>query len=387
MAHYLLEKRNAVKLSQGIYRWSFNLRNEVRPNRVIVGPCSVSTSTDQRNVVILSDTFRNSDRNTVYRGDELKPVLTVVHAQQHHKHTYTAPSTDITVAQILDLATQGHVTIWLDLHDPSFLLNAAMAPASVGESINRLISRVPGGTHTFYASGVDKVQKAALGNSYGLSQQTAAAWAYSVETSSTDNTPEFAYGTSVFLLKAPPTVSGLEVIYQSKRLHLFFYSSQIQYKDSSGSYVATGVSVLPGQDYVLEIEHTLTGTEVKLTRLADDTVQEYSGVETTPLSGTATYKISTAQSHQLGTFGSMIHMDGDAAARQLCVNYFKQLYAAASVPEVTTSYQLYDDRKTSIRMDQPSESIKNVELEFQDQAGQRIDPSDCVISLEVTPAK
>ena len=208
MAHYLLEQRNAVKVSTGIYRWSFNLRNEVRPDRVVVGPCSVSTGSDQRNIVILSDTFRKSDRNIVYRGDAQRPVLTVVHANQHHKHTYTAPSTDITVAQILDLATQGHVTIWLDLHDASFLLNGAMAPAAVGESINRLISRVPGGTHTFYASGVDKVQKPALGNSFGLSQQDGAAWAYSVETSSTDNTPEFAYGTNIFLLKAPPTVGG-----------------------------------------------------------------------------------------------------------------------------------------------------------------------------------
>ena len=157
MATYLLEKRNANKVSTGIYRWSFTLRNEVRPDRVIVGPCSVSTSSDQRNIVINSDTFRKSDRNTVYRANDLRPVLTVVYANERHKHEYTAPSTDITTTQILDLATQGHLLVWLDLHDEQYLLNDTLAPASVGDSMNRLLSRVPGGTMTFYPSGTDKV--------------------------------------------------------------------------------------------------------------------------------------------------------------------------------------------------------------------------------------
>ena len=63
MAKYVLEKSSAVKVSTGIYRWSFAHQNEIVPDRVTVGPISITTSNDQRNVVIESDTFRKSDRN------------------------------------------------------------------------------------------------------------------------------------------------------------------------------------------------------------------------------------------------------------------------------------------------------------------------------------
>ena len=393
MTSYLLELREATKVSTGVYNWSFNIRNEKRPETVTVGPCSVSTETDQRNVVILSETFRKSDRNHVLRSDLLKPVLTVVHAEQHFTHSYTAPSTAITEQQILDLVAAGDVRMWLNMHDSQYVLNNALAAASVGESVNRIITQVPGGDMQFFTSGTDKLQYAALGESFGLTAQTASAWQYAVEGTSANNIAEFGNdGLDVFFVKSPPTTSGFEVIWQSNMLRLFWYSNVIQYKDAAGAYVSTGMATLPSTDYVLEVLHNsdigpppTASTYFKLTKLSDDTFQEYTGVGTggSPGGASNAFYISTAQSHHDGVFGSMIHMRNVAASRTLVVNYFKQLYASAPVPEPVTTYQLYDTRKTEIEMDTPAETIRDVQLEFQNDQGVLFDPVDAVVHLRV----
>ena len=83
-ALYLLELRNATKGEVGEYTWSFGNRNEVRPVSVTVGPCSVTTDTDQRQVTILSDSFRNAGKTHTLRGDNLQNVLTVIHPDERY---------------------------------------------------------------------------------------------------------------------------------------------------------------------------------------------------------------------------------------------------------------------------------------------------------------
>ena len=63
MAEFILNLRDATKLETGVYQWSFGTRNEIRPDRLVVGPCSVTVGTDQREITVLSDSFRN-DRKT-----------------------------------------------------------------------------------------------------------------------------------------------------------------------------------------------------------------------------------------------------------------------------------------------------------------------------------
>ena len=89
---YLLELRNATKVDTGVYRWSFSNRNLFRATEVTVGPTSVTADTDYRNVVILSNTFRESDLPHVNRSDTLKPVLTVVYPEFRSTHAADAAS-------------------------------------------------------------------------------------------------------------------------------------------------------------------------------------------------------------------------------------------------------------------------------------------------------
>ena len=89
---YLLELRSATKVDTGVYRWSFSERNLFRPKTVTIGPCSVTSDTDLRNVVLLSNTFRNSDMPHVNRSDELKPVLSVIYPEVRTTHSPDASS-------------------------------------------------------------------------------------------------------------------------------------------------------------------------------------------------------------------------------------------------------------------------------------------------------
>ena len=48
-----------------------------------------------------------------------------------------------------------------------------------------------------------------------------------------------------------------------------------------------------------------------------------------------------------------------------------------------TTYQLYDTRKTDIEMDTPAETIRDVQLELQNDQGVLFDPVDAVVHLRV----
>ena len=79
---------------------------------------------------------------------------------------------------------------------------------------------------------------------------------------------------------------------------------------------------------------------------------------------------------------SWIHMALDATNVTRAINFLKQQYSTPASEEVT-SFQLYDPRVTTIRMDQDSEPITSITLEFLDQSRAKIDPEDMLINLEI----
>ena len=83
---YLLELRDAQKIDTGVYRWSFSQQNLFRADTITVGPTSVTCESDYRNVVVLSNTFRESSLPHVNRSDSLRPVVTVIHPEFRSTH-------------------------------------------------------------------------------------------------------------------------------------------------------------------------------------------------------------------------------------------------------------------------------------------------------------
>ena len=95
------------------------------------------------------------------------------------------------------------IRVWLDFKKEDAVLNTALSQATVGQSINRIISHVPGGDLQLMASGVDKVQYTTFGdNMFGCKQQIGAAWAYSIDGSGGGY--DFESGSHIFCLRSPP---------------------------------------------------------------------------------------------------------------------------------------------------------------------------------------
>ena len=118
-------------------------------------------------------------------------------------------------------------------------------------------------------------------------------------------------------------------------LHLYYWNDTLQYKAGSPEiYVSTGLVVLDDTDYLLEIKYTPAGSNWYLMKLSNESVS--SALNLTALRGhdvTQVKMISTAQSHQLGTFSDYVHCTPDAAGDVWA--YFLQKYKGqATVPVV-----------------------------------------------------
>ena len=116
---------------------------------------------------------------------------------------------------------------------------------------------------------------------------------------------------------------------------MYYYSDVLQYKAGSPEvYVSTGLAVLDDTDYLLEVRYTPSGSDWYLMKLSNETVT--SALNLTALRShdvTQVKMISTAQSHQLGTFSDYVHCAPDAAADAW--SYLLQKYKGeATVPVV-----------------------------------------------------
>ena len=140
MPEFVLEKASATKLQTGIYTWPLSHQNTLyRPKRITFGPVSITTSTDQRNLLIHSDDFVKSDRSMVRMGDVFKPLVTAVHPHQRFKHEYSQVASSTSVATI-----EAAVTYWLDMSSLTFFTNENwVSPAAVGDGIQHVMARKP----------------------------------------------------------------------------------------------------------------------------------------------------------------------------------------------------------------------------------------------------
>ena len=116
---------------------------------------------------------------------------------------------------------------------------------------------------------------------------------------------------------------------------MFYYSDVLQYKAGSPEvYVSTGLAVLDDTDYLLEVRYTPSGSNWYLMKLSNEVTT--SALNLTALrahDNTQVKMISTAQSHQLGTFSDYVHCVPDAAADVWA--YLLQKYKGeATVPVV-----------------------------------------------------
>ena len=170
------------------------------------------------------------------------------------------------------------IRVWLDFKMTGAVLNQALEQASVGESVNRIISRFPGADLQLMTSGVDKVAYQPLGSHlFGVTQQIGAAWAYSIDGSGGGF--DYAEGTHVFLFRSPPDASALEVLWQSSSLHLYVWQDTLKYKSGTPEiYVSSGLVVLDSTDYLLRVEYTATESNWYLMKLSDETVTSALGL-------------------------------------------------------------------------------------------------------------
>ena len=245
---------------------------------------------------------------------------------------YTAPSVPgTTTAEMEAFVAAGDITVWIDMSKADAVLNTSLEQATVGESINRIVSRTPGGDLQLMASGTDKVAYTTLGEGNAVTQQVAAAWSYSIDGSG--NPYDQVTGSHVFLLRSPPDATGLEVIWQSSSLHMFWWNDTLQYKNAAEAYVSTGLVVLDDTDYLLEVAYVAAESNWTLTKLSDNSVQTALNLQAlrSPVF-TQVKMISTAQSHQLGKFGDYVNCSAGAAAD--VVQYFKQVYTGAATEAV-----------------------------------------------------
>ena len=227
------------------------------------------------------------------------------------------------------------IRVWLDFAKPDLVLNAALEQAAVGESINRIISRVPGGDLQLMTSGIDKVQYTTFGDHmFGCKQQIGAAWSYSIDGSGGGF--DFESGSHIFLLRSPPDATALEVIWQSSTLHLFYWSDTLQYKTGSPEvYQSTGLVVLDDTPYLLEVKYTPSGSDWYLRNL--NTEVTATALNQPVLRGhdaTQVKMISTAQSHQLGTFGDYLHTTPGNAANDGLAYLLQKYKGEATVPVI-----------------------------------------------------
>ena len=258
MSSYLLELRNAVKEQTGTYTWSFTTRNEIRPASLEIGPVSVTTSTNQRQVTILSDSFRSSGKTHTLRGDTLENVLTVVHPQQKFEHAATSSSgggTSTGTGSDADIEAIGSTDLlaWFDFN-PARTLDVAFATATeAGDPVSYLYNRSPAPATLLYVSQYgSEFQLANVGSTVGVTRN--GSW-QSLADSSTPTgalSEEFSVHSLVVM---PPVMGTYSYLFDIYLLKCFTWDGgSIAFKAASGANTVVPVALIPLRAYIFTIQ-------------------------------------------------------------------------------------------------------------------------------------
>ena len=207
MIQYILEIANATNPATGTYKWGFGTRNEIRPKSITVGPCSVSMATDQRQVTVLSDSFRNAG----FRGDVLDNVLTVVHPYQKHKNVISTTTEDgVSDADVLALDDLYLFVDW------DYAGEISPNPISDGDNISSITSRL-NGNHVFNTSIADGLEYSSFGETNAMLSTVAN---HTALDGSTNNTAEGDAATLTMMFRTKAVLTGWNWIYKSSLFNI-----------------------------------------------------------------------------------------------------------------------------------------------------------------------
>ena len=410
MTSYLLELGDAVKGEAGEYTWNFTTRNEVRPASVQIGPCSVTTSTNQRQVTILSKSFRNAGKTHTLRGDSLEHVLTVVHPQQKYEHATSTSSggggggTASSGSDESIEAIAGDLLAWFDMA-PARTLDATFSESdTAGDPVTYLYNRFGPATLTFVSQYGAELQLVNVGNTVGIYRD--GSWQSMADTSTPTGALSQEFSVHSLLLM-PPAIGDFSYLFDIYMLKCFTWDAgSVAFKNAGGSNITVPVSLIPSRAYIFTIQRRgidTTGDGLVddyefnwiIEDLVTDVVVTHQTVSGLAHPGTEkTWRLGSASTHFMHVQSAFIIHNGlDATHVADCQQYLRNQYGAAassSEEETTTAavdYQMYDTRLTTIVMDRPAEVISKITLRFQDHDGAAIDPTDAVIHLQVVPEK
>jgi len=402
MVKYLLEKATAVKVSTGVYKWAFGTRNEHRPTALTVGPVTVSATSDVRHVVLLSQTFSNDSKTHTLKGNDLQPVLYVVHPEQRVTRSVTAagetassaPGTDGSVAAISGLR------LFMDMKASTMLTSAYASTPTVGD-LARYLYQNAAADQTMIFSGYADFEVSAFGTNSGRGVSSQANWQYAIDSSQPNGFagPTF---TLCWTQKHTHQVNGLDTLFKFGFIvDLHIYNSELKIKDHLGNGNGTGLVLIPNQFYMFTLRRMDANGdgnytfEVEMERLdtgATDTGSVAAGADPTQNSS---WYLSSASEHFLqktGVLGPVICFDGiDATNITTAQAWLRNHYSGSVEPggsagtSSTTSsvYQLYDSRVEKHELYTPHRTVRDVTIEFRDQGNALFDPEDMAINIEV----
>jgi hypothetical protein len=260
---YLLELRSATKVDTGVYRWSFSERNLFRPNTVTIGPCSVTAENDLRNVVLLSNTFRNSDMPHVNRSDSLKPVLTVIYPEMRSTHSPDASSggggssnAELGSDAAIDaIDATGDLLCWVDLANTRVLDQSFQQATGAGfsnayyiynRSQNAMLTWTVG-----YGTGMTLANFPAAGTgTVGLTRT--GSWESVLDSTpiSTAQLQENFEFHSLFSVLG----NSWSYLFDFHTMQILWWGQTLTYYDASGvKQSVPGLTVIPLQDYLLSV--------------------------------------------------------------------------------------------------------------------------------------
>jgi hypothetical protein len=403
---YLLELRNATKVSDGKYRWDFTDRYFVRPSQVRIGPVSVTTDVHCRNVVMLSDSFEDSSCPYVHRSDAMKQVLAVVHGQ-----VFTTPPVEGSAGatessasgsdqSLVDIGT--NLVAWLDLH-PSRTFDSNFTGSTVGGAlVSYMYNRAT--THS------DLIMTTAYGSGLSLANMgsTVAITRTGSWESTADSSPfpasmvseEFHCHT---IIKNSDTAwTFLWDLHLNKTL-MWGNPAVLSYYDSSDQRQSVpGILMVPLKNYLISCARVSDGLGgYNFTYRIEDLDDSTAAVQTATTSGAGyslqanpqSWRFGHASTHFKHYMGPFLLCNGTVAADQEnCRAWLRNAFGSGA-SETTSEesaanlwYQLYDTRVTQIDINQASKVQRSVTISFEDHNGALIDPKDCVLHMEIDRA-
>ena len=403
---YLLELRNATKLSTGVYEWAFTERNYVRPKSVRIGPCSVTSDTHLRNVVLLTDSFRESSSPFVLRSDELKRVLCVVHPEKLTKppvetvpgqaQQSTQPGTDTSMEALTNLLA------WIDLAPSRTFDNTFTSSTVGGPLVHYMYNRAAANSYltmvTQYGSGLTLSN---LGTS-GKAITRTGSWESSADSTPihyTDLTEEFSAHSIIRLTDTSWTY--IWDLYLNKTL-MWGNPATLSYINASDQKVAVpGIVMIPNTNYLLSVARVANSGAYDFQYRVENLDDSSAAVQTATVAGAGlpmqanpqTWRFGHSSTHFKHYMGPFCFLKNNVQSEQENVRSWLRNHMGSTNTETSESestatnqwYQLYDTRITTINMEpsRASKVQKSLQISFEDHHGNLFDPRDVILHMSI----